>query len=239
VSGCAIGEERPLFAGESLRASCKARDFRIDRARPSEAATATAASVPHAAPELPPSAAPPASIESSGGALTPPIAGLQPRPAPVDGSWQSLARASRFKDALARVNERGFDAELARASPEDLALLGDVARFNGDSGRALRAYERARARSPGSEVAANAAFSIGRIDFDERRAYADAARWFGVYVGERPQGRLAREALGRQMEALSRAGDAAGAQRIAEQYLARYPEGPHAAFARTLRASPP
>ena len=47
---------------------------------------------------------------------------------------------------------------------------------------------------------------------------------------------LARDATGRQMEALSRAGDAAAAARVADEYLRQYPRGPHAPLARTLHA---
>ena len=114
--------------------------------------------------------------------------------------------------------EQGFDAELSRGARDDLLLLGDVARLSGDSGRALLAYERVRSRAPGSEAAANAAFAIGRVYFDQRGAYADAASWFATYRSERSDGPLARDATGRQMEALSRAGDAIAAARIAGEY---------------------
>jgi len=132
------------------------------------------------------------------------------------------------------VNERGFDTELAHAGKDDLLLLGDVARLSGDAGRALLAYERVRSRASGSEAAANAAFAMGRVDFDQREAYAEAARWFAAYRNERSSGPLARDATGRQMEALSRAGDAAAAARVADEYLRKYPNGPHAPLARTL-----
>jgi hypothetical protein len=76
--------------------------------------------------------------------------------------------------------------------------------------------------------ASNAAFAMGRVYFDQRDAYDEAAHWFATYSSERRDGPLAREALGREMEALSRAGDHAGAGRAAEQYLRQYPKGPHA-----------
>ena len=110
-----------------------------------------------------------------------------------------------------------------------------MARLSGNSGHALRAYEGARARFPGTGFAANAAFSMGRVYFDQLDAYADAARSFATYANEQPAGPLLREALGRQMEALSRAGDRAGAARAAERYLRLYPNGPHAPLARTFR----
>jgi hypothetical protein len=252
ISGCALGEGRPLFAGESVSASCLTREFHIDGAarREGQGERGTTDGAPAGSP--PPSEQPPAPVT----APSAPAPGLDPdesatRPAPAappragfgrptrategaDGTWQSLAHASRFKEAFARVTERGFDAELGRAGSDDLLLLGDVARLSGDSARALLAYQRVRSRAAGSEAAANAAFAMGRVCFDQREAYADAAQWFSTYRKERSEGPLARDATGRQMEALSRAGDTGGAARVAEEYLRRYPQGPHAPLARTL-----
>jgi hypothetical protein len=81
-----------------------------------------------------------------------------------------------------------------------------------------------------------AAFALGRIAFDQRADFGGATRWFRTYLAEQPEGRLARDALGRLMEARSRVGDAAGAQVEARKYLDRYPSGPHAEMARRLTA---
>jgi hypothetical protein len=229
VSGCAVGDGRPLYAGETLSASCVRNEFHIDRAA--------------ATPAPPPPNEPPETSETSEESA-PPATAIDPidpasrpasRSAAPEESWQSLARASRFKEAFARVDERGFDAELMRAGAADLVLLGDVARLSGDPARALVAYERVRSRAPGTEAAANAAFSMGRVYFDQREAYPEAARWFATYRSERSHGPLARDAMGRQMEALARAGDRATAARIADEYLVIYPQGPHAPFARNFR----
>ena len=61
-----------------------------------------------------------------------------------------------------------------------------------------------------------------------------AARWFETYLRENGGGPLAREALGRLMEAHARRHDDASAKRDAEQYLRAYPGGPHAKLARSL-----
>jgi TolA-binding protein len=149
-------------------------------------------------------------------------------------SWQALARASRFREAFDLARDNGFDGELDRASVQDLLLLGDAARLSGNAPYAIRAYQRARSRAPGTPWAANAAFALGRVYFDQLDSFGDAARWFATYSSEAPSGPLAREALGRRMEALSRGGDRSGAARVAEQYLRQYPSGPHAPLARTL-----
>jgi transmembrane sensor len=224
ISGCALGDARPLFAGETLRASCRTNDFQI-------APTAASSSFPATGqdPLDSPMPAPNDSAIVAAPSSSRPIGGV------AGETWQGLARANKFKEAFRRVNERGFDAELARADAEDLMLLGDVSRLSGNYGHALRAYQKVRSRAPGTEWAANAAFAMGRVYFDQRDAYGEAARWFATYSSERSDGPLAREALGRQMEALSRAGDRVGADRAAEQYLRQYPKGPHAPLARTLR----
>jgi hypothetical protein len=71
----------------------------------------------------------------------------------------------------------------------------------------------------------------------KRRAHGEAARWFEVYLRERPRGDLAREAAGRLIEARLGARDRPAARAAARAYLARYPDGPHAALARATLAS--
>jgi tetratricopeptide (TPR) repeat protein len=147
--------------------------------------------------------------------------------------WQALARAGEYKQAYRRVSS-SFESECERLDAERLQLLADVARFGGSSERALGALGALRRRFPGGPAAGAAAFAIARIHFDQRAAYAEAARWFRTYLKEQPRGSLAREAQGRRMEALVRLGDRAEARKLAERYLAQHPNGPHARLARSL-----
>jgi outer membrane protein assembly factor BamD (BamD/ComL family) len=78
------------------------------------------------------------------------------------------------------------------------------------------------------------AFTLGRIEYDDRRNYQGAARWFQSYLREEPSGGLAREAAGRLIEAQNAAGDMAAARESANAYLRKYPAGPHAGLARTV-----
>ena len=225
VSGCVLGEGRTLLAGESLNASCRAGHFEISAA---SAAPVDSAPLPVA----PPSAfeAEPEAAEQVG---EPAREAARESPPP---SWQSLAKQSRFLDAYAIVAAEGFDNAISRASLSDLSLLGDTARLAQRPVDALAAYQALRSRASGSAAAKQAAFSIAKVHFDQRAAYAEAARWFRTYLAEQPGGPFAREAEGRLMESLSRSGDRAGAKLAAGRYLAKYPTGPHERVARQLLA---
>jgi TolA-binding protein len=106
--------------------------------------------------------------------------------------------------------------------------------LSGNPASAKQALLRLRSAFPGDSRRAAAAFALGKIAFDQTRAYAEAAEWFATSLREQPGGSLAREAAGRLIEARRRAGDDAGARQAAEGYLARYPDGPHADLARSL-----
>jgi hypothetical protein len=230
VSGCMLGEGRMLLAGEALKASCRTGQFEI---------SALAASKPEGAPNAPDAVAEGAAQAQGAAPIepqTPPAADAPHEAAPIAPSWQSLAKQGRFDDAYAAIGEGGFDTAVAKASSPELSLLGDTARFAGKPAAALSAYQALRARAGGSAAAKQAAFSIARVHFDQRAAYAEAARWFRIYLAEQPQGPFAREAEGRLIEALSRSGDSSGAQRAAEGYLAKYPNGAHARVARQVLA---
>jgi TolA-binding protein len=112
--------------------------------------------------------------------------------------------------------------------------LADGARLSGNAEPAAAALLELRKRFPNDPRCGAAAFLLGKISFDQTRDYAAAARWFSTSLREQPSGSLAREASGRLIEALSRSGDSAGARRAAQEYLLRYPDGPHANLAHSL-----
>ena len=228
VSGCVLGEGRTILAGESLSASCRAGHFEISALGSQAAAQGLLGAQPA------PSAEAPYAAEADVGAVAELGRALGRDAAPAAPNWQSLSAQGHFADAYAVIELDGFDTAVARASVKELALLGDTARFAGKPDDALTAYQALRSRGAGTVGAKQAAFSIGRVHFDQRAAYAEAARWFRTYLAELPGGPLAREAEGRLMESLSRAGDRAGARLVAERYLAKYPHGPHERVARQL-----
>jgi hypothetical protein len=232
LSGCVFGEGRSVPVGETVRAWCKAGRFEVEQnvGGPPPASTATARL---AAPS-------PASLPAPSAVVPPASAAGSPvRPLAVASKdWRSFALAGKYSDAFASAESEGFEALCLRGAAEDVSLLGDVARYAGRSDRARAAFRSVRTRFPASEQAALAAFSLARLDFDQSGAFAGAARWFKTYIAERPGGALAREARGRLMESLHRAGDAAGARLAAKEYLSRHASGPHADLARQLADAP-
>jgi hypothetical protein len=145
----------------------------------------------------------------------------------ADG-WQAKYRSGEYAAALAAAEREGFDAVVARSGPADLADLADTARLSGSTGRARQALLALRQRYAGTSGAARAAFLLGRME--------GAPRWFETYLGEEPAGPYAPEASGRLMVAYRDTGDLVRARASARQYLARYPQGAYAEFARSLVA---
>ena len=177
--------------------------------------------------EAPPATDQGAVVESEGSSATPLQANaLQP--------WRELAAAGKYRKALEVAERAGFEKECERSSAEDLAALGDAARFAGQPARAVQALQALRKRFPADPRASAAAFELGRVAFDQQGSFGEAAKWFAIYLRERPHGSLAREASGRLVESLSKAGDRAGARDAATKYLARYRSGPHSELARSL-----
>lgn len=155
-------------------------------------------------------------------------------PSRCAGGWRELAKKGDLRQAFAAADAHGFQSVCDSATPAELLLLGDAARVSGRADRATEALFTLRRRYPHDSRRAAAAFALGKVAFDQRHAYGQAAEWFSTCVREQPNGPLVREALGRQIEALRNSGDGAGAQRAAREYLAHYPDGPHADIARSV-----
>jgi transmembrane sensor len=109
-----------------------------------------------------------------------------------------------------------------------------VLRYAGKSDEAEFAYALLRRKFGGSHEAKLGAYSLAKVAFDQRGDYATASRWLYIYLDEAPEGSLAREALGRLMNAEHRLGRVAEARALARRYLSAHPTGPGAAQARQL-----
>lgn len=225
VSGPLVGGRRAVSTGETLEVFCKQQRFELTRGEPRAAVLPAPSSVPVA-----PVVSVPAPAPSSDRGVVAPSAEDSPR----RPSWRDLAAADKYQAAMTAAEAEGFEGIVARAGAAELLMLADVARFSGKPARAAAALSATRSRFAGSGEAAKAAFHLGRMAFDQRRSYAEAERWFGVYLGEQPGGPFAQEALGRVIECRERMGSASGAREAARRYLASYPSGPHAAHAKSL-----
>jgi transmembrane sensor len=240
LTGCVFGRGRKLAAGQSVRASCakQALDVSYGPLR-SERGSDSSAPAPPEIPKVPllpetTRAAKTEGNEPGGGSMASSAAsGKTPGP-----KWLTLARSGDYDGAFAIVHTQGFEAECERANADALALLADVARHAGAPKQAEHALHALRRRFPGTNDGALAAFALGRLEFDEYRAYPTAATWFKTYLNERPTGPMAREALGRLLEAHYRAQDLAAAREAAARYLREYPSGPHAELASRVISSP-
>jgi len=241
VSGPIVGESRAVTRGEALRVSVPEGEMALSNVpAPEPIMTAGAPATARASGS---SEAPPvelSSLPSIHRPQTPPsatsVASSAPAAidaAPVD-SWRSLAKAGKYKDALAQAEKAGLDAILESATADELALLADAARLAGKADTAVRALSAQRRRFKGEAQASGAAFMLGRAAFDDDKDYAAAAKWFATYLEEQPGGTFAREALGRLIEARRLGGDRTGARSAARSYLKAYPDGPHADIARSI-----
>lgn len=154
--------------------------------------------------------------------------------APATKGWRELARDGKFSESMAAVHAAGYERTVSMLSAAELLKLADVARMAGESGRASALLHQVRSRSAGSSSAAIAAYSLGTTAFDQQGNYSAAAGWFQTYLAEAPSGPLAREALGRLMEAQHRAGNRAQARQAAEKYQRLYPQGLHGPLAKRI-----
>ena len=230
VAGSVIGADRPLRAGETLVVSVPDQHLQLSNDQPSAASpqSATEVEAPTVASALPSGAEPrPASssaepsVRSAGGSAN-------------ASAWRKLALEGKLREAYASADAAGFDHACEAANAADLLLLGDAARLAGRPDRVSEALLQLRRRFPKDPRSAAAAFMLGKVAFDRGGSDRSAANWFAASLREQPNGSLAREAAGRLIEALRRAGDSAGAERAAKDYLTWYPNGPHAALARSL-----
>lgn len=143
--------------------------------------------------------------------------------------WREFLAARAYSSAITAAEQRGFDTVVADATSAELYALSDAARYAGRPARARDALIAVRARF-GEQ--GNTAFLLGRIAADQGEA-GTAIEWFDRYLREQPEGPLAETATGRLIE-LYRPRDASRARKLAERYLAAYPDGAYAALARTL-----
>jgi hypothetical protein len=156
---------------------------------------------------------------------------LVPRRQVAAARWVMLASEKRFGEAYGLLRQVPL-RELS--DPDDLMLAADVARQAGRPERAVPFLERV-VNEHASEVSAQlAGFSLGKIYLDNLDEPALAAQRFAAVRAMAPGGGLAQDALAREVEAWSRAGETARARDGALEYARLYPHGRRLAAVRDL-----
>lgn len=163
------------------------------------------------------------------------VASPQPELRPLVSEWKRHAEAGRYAKAVALVEEQGLGGALDGASGDDIFLFADAARLARRVDLGRKALTSLRERFKGTPDAAEAAFRLGRLEFDAGR-FADAGGWFQLYVLESPDGPFIAEAMGRRVDAWKRAADPRAGQ-AASDYLGRYPKGAYAPLAKQVLES--
>jgi hypothetical protein len=183
--------------------------------------------------DAPASSAPPTrALESE----SPSVARAAPSAAEPQTSWANRMASGNWRAILDEALQQGIDVAVVKRSSDELALLSAAARYGSRVDVARRALVAQRERFLGSTHAKDAAFLLGRID--ENANPQSALGWYDRYLAEAPNGAYAAEAMGRKMLTTRRLLGQQQARPIAESYLRRWPNGPHASAARTLLGSP-
>jgi hypothetical protein len=154
-----------------------------------------------------------------------------PRRQVAAARWVALATERRFHEAyglLQKVPMRELD------DPDDLLLAADVVRQAGRPEQAVPFLERVVKDHPLELCAQLAGFSLGKVYLDSLNEPALAARSFARVRDAAPTGGLAQDALAREVEAWSRAGESARAHASALEYVRLYPQGRRLAAVRDL-----
>jgi transmembrane sensor len=146
----------------------------------------------------------------------------EPRPATVaTASWRPLAERGQYEEARRALRKAGPSA--VRDDTADLLLAADAARLSGHPAEAVPYLERVlrgHARDPRAGLAA---FTLGRVLLDELGRPSEAVEAFARVRSS--GGPLAEDALAREVEALSRAGDVTRSREQALLYRRLYPNG--------------
>ena len=145
-------------------------------------------------------------------------------------SWRDLARGGEFDRAWTALSRP--DAPALRDEPDELLLAADVARLSHHPADAIAPLRRVLRDHVGDPRAPLAAFTLGRVLLEELDRPADAASAFAEVDRLAPDGPLAEDAVAREVEAFARAGDVGAANRAADEYLRRFPNGRKARLVR-------
>jgi transmembrane sensor len=144
-----------------------------------------------------------------------------PKPKPPEPSWRNLAREGDYDQAYEAMHR----SAPPRDEPEELLLAADVARLSHHPAEALDPLGKIVRDHHDDARAPLAAFTLGRVLLDDLGRPREAADAFARAESLAPAGALFEDAVAREVEAWSRAGDTNRARARAEDYLKRFPDG--------------
>lgn len=172
----------------------------------------------------------PSAVPPAGPAAEPPSDEEAPRAAPPSApEWRRAAAARDYGHAYELLQPSGLASASRQArSVDDLLALADVARNSGHPEEAVLPLELVMDEHPRDPRAPLSAFTLGRLCLDRLDRPRRAARAFDRAVELGLPRALVEDAMHLEVVARLRAGDVEGARRAARDYLARFPEGPHA-----------
>lgn len=150
-------------------------------------------------------------------------------PAPAPSVAPSVAPASPWK-SLAHDGDydKAFEAlktATVKDEPNELLQAADVARLSHHPAQAVPHLKRVIDQHSADPRAPLAAFTLGRVLLEELGHPREAADAFAQSRALSPGGTLAEDALAREVEAWSKAGDPGKAKARAEEYVDKYPKG--------------
>ena len=135
--------------------------------------------------------------------------------------WQVLAARGDYAAAWTELSVARTPIDVM----VDLMAAGDVSRLSGHPDAAVTFLSRAVSLHPDDPRGPLAAFTLGRVHLEDLGAPRDAAQAFARAYALGPDGPLAEDALAREVEAWSRAGETDLAHARAVTYAQRYPAG--------------
>ena len=139
------------------------------------------------------------------------------------GIWRALAKQRDYHRAYESLH--ATSVEDVRDDAQDLLLAADVARLSGHPEEAVPYLRRVTRSFPRDPRASLAAFTLGRVLLDELDRPREAARAFLDARERDPGSPLAEDALVRELEAWTKAGETVRAQAAAATYQRLYPNG--------------
>lgn len=146
------------------------------------------------------------------------------------------ASAATEADGGASIEHTHSSGESNHRAIESVASLldrVDSARSAGDNDAAAALLRRLLGRELSGAQRASASFTLARVE-RARGQHRAAAEALAECVARSPSGPLAEDATAEQALAWERVGDRARAERVASEYLRRWPQGAHLARLRHL-----